>query len=62
MVLMVAVVAVVMAVVVVAVVVVMAVAVRRVVDGGDRGAAKPFIIEAFERGCHVVLRGRRGTT
>ena len=59
---MVAVVAAMMAVVVVAVVVLMAVAVRRVGDGGDRGAAKPFIIEGFERGCHAVLRGRRGTT
>ena len=48
---MVAVVAVMMAVVVVAVVVLMAVAVRRVVDGGDRGAAKPFIIEVAMSFC-----------
>ena len=24
-------------------------------------AAKPFLFEGFQAGCHVVLRGRRGT-
>ena len=25
-------------------------------------AAKPFLVEGFKTGCHVVLRGRRGTS
>ena len=24
-------------------------------------AAKPILVEGFKTGCHVVLRGRRGT-
>jgi hypothetical protein len=25
-------------------------------------AAKPLLLEGFQAGCHVVLRGRRGTS
>ena len=35
---------------------------RRVVNSVSMGeAAKPLLFEGFQAGCHVVLRGRRGT-
>ena len=35
---------------------------RRVVNSVSMGeAAKPLLFEVFQAGCHVVLRGRRGT-
>ena len=35
---------------------------RRVVHSASMGeAAKPLLFEGFQAGCHVVLRGRRGT-
>ena len=35
---------------------------RRVVYSVSMGeAAKPLLFEGFQTGCHVVLRGRRGT-
>ena len=35
---------------------------RRVVNSVSMGeAAKPLFFEGFQAGCHVVLRGRRGT-
>ena len=35
---------------------------HRVVNSVSMGeAAKPLLFEGFQAGCHVVLRGRRGT-
>ena len=35
---------------------------RRVVNSVSMGeAAKPLLFEGFQAGCHIVLRGRRGT-